>query len=125
MRPLQRVVHQGGVAIEGGVVGEVMGTLATGMEGATVVGMVGGEGTPLSRDMGEWISHEDLTVDELCLTSIICRCRGNKWLHCLGSCCITLTGFSLSCSYSQGYQVSVYYECVQRGCFIVDIVKLQ
>lgn len=65
MRPLQRVVHQGGAAIEGGVVGEVMGTLAMGMEGATAVGTVGGEGTPLSRDTGEWISHEDLTVDEL------------------------------------------------------------
>ena len=47
------------------MVGEVMGTLAMGMEGATAVGTVGGEGTPLSRDTGEWISHEDLTVDEL------------------------------------------------------------
>ena len=58
MRLLPRVVHQGGVVIEGGVVEEVLVTQAMDTEeeeGAmVVVDMEGGEaGTPLSLVTGE------------------------------------------------------------------------
>ena len=57
MKLLRRVVHQGGVVIEGGVEEEVLGTQAmdTEEEGAmVVVDMEGGEaGTPLSLVTGE------------------------------------------------------------------------
>ena len=58
MKLLRRVVHQGGVVIEGGVEEEVLGTQAMDTEeeeGAmVVVDMEGGEaGTPLSLVTGE------------------------------------------------------------------------
>ena len=58
MKLLRRVVHQGGVVIEGGVVEEVLVTQAMDTEeeeGAmVVVDMEGGEaGTPLSLVTGE------------------------------------------------------------------------